>query len=42
MAMNEIQSHCELMVGCGDLRVREEDKGYESTGSHYFETLITV
>jgi glyoxylase-like metal-dependent hydrolase (beta-lactamase superfamily II) len=39
MASNEILSHCELMVGCGDLTDVGNHR-YEASGTHRFEALI--
>lgn len=40
MAANEVISHCELMVACGDLTVAD-DNIYEATGGHKFESYIS-
>ena len=39
MAANEIVSHGELLIGCGDL-VRNGQDAYEPTGTHEFEKLL--
>ena len=39
MASSEILSHCELLLGCGDLIETGENR-YEVTGTHTFEDLI--
>jgi glyoxylase-like metal-dependent hydrolase (beta-lactamase superfamily II) len=39
MAANEILSHCELLMGCGDLTAVGHH-GYEANGTHRFESLI--
>ena len=39
MAINEILSHCELLVEWGDL-AETEGHQYEASGTRRFETLI--
>ncbi len=39
MALNEVISHCELMIHCGDIRLHEGE-GYFSTGSSHYENYI--
>ena len=39
MAANEIVSHCELLIGCGDIAVVDENK-YDLTGTGNFEKSI--
>lgn len=41
MAANEIRSHCELLVDCGDL-VRNGQGGFETTGTRRFEKRLFV
>jgi len=39
MAANEVVSHCELMLDCGDM-ILDGESGYRATGSHLYETVI--
>ncbi len=39
MAFNEILSHCELLLECGDLK-KSGGRQYETSGTRRFETLI--
>ena len=39
MAANEIISHCELMIACGDLQ-EVKKHSYVATGKNTFENVI--
>jgi glyoxylase-like metal-dependent hydrolase (beta-lactamase superfamily II) len=39
MAENEVISHCELLIACGDV-VREKDGRFTATGTTHFESYI--